>query len=313
MIDVNFKQIFHPQGVPMNNSILPLFADLDDFCQAFEPTFKSKLLESGSPRRHRKTTLLLSEVMTIIVWFQQSGYRTFKDYYCKEVSQHLRDEFPNLVSYTRFVELMADTLVPLCFYLQTRKGRTAGIAFIDSLPIAVCHNRRIASHKVFANFAERGKSSVDWFYGFKLHLIVNDQGELLAFHLTPGNVDDRKPVPKLAKDLFGKLFGDRGYISQPLQDILSQQNLQLITKIKKTMKNKLLSVFDQLMLRKRALIETINDQLKNIFQIAHTRHRSPINFLVNVVAALIAYTYKEKLPSLNIRIKELEQLPAVVF
>lgn len=296
----------------MNNSILPLFADIDDFCQTFEPAFKVKLLKSGTLRRHRKSTLILSEIMTIIVWFQQSGYRNFKDFYRKEVCQHLRDEFPNLVSYNRFVELMPWALVPLCFYLQTRKGQTAGIAFIDSLPIAVCHNRRIPSHKVFARVAERGKSSVDWFYGFKLHLVVNDQGELLAFHLTPGNVDDRKPVPKLAKGLFGKLFGDRGYISKALQEALSEQNLQLITKIKKNMKNRLLSVFDQLLLRKRALIETINDQLKNICQIEHTRHRSTANFLVNVIAALVAYTYKEKLPSLNIRVKELERLPALV-
>jgi hypothetical protein len=312
MIEMSEKQIFPSQGVPMNNSILPLFSDLDDFCQTFEPTFKVKLLESGTLQRQRKSTLILSEVMTIIVWFQQSGYRTFKDYYLKEVSQHLRDEFPHLVSYNRFVELMPSALVPLCFYLQTRKGKTAGSAFIDSLPIAVCHNRRIPSHKVFAHLAERGKSSVDWFYGFKLHLIINDQGELLAFHLTPGNVDDRKPVPKLAKELFGKLFGDRGYISEPLQKILSQQNLQLITRIKKNMKNRLLSVFDQILLRKRALIETINDQLKNICQIAHTRHRSTANFCVNVIAALVAYTYKEKLPSLNIRVKELERLPALV-
>lgn len=296
----------------MNNSILPLFSDIDDFCQTFEPNFKTKQLKSGAVQRHRHATLALSEVMTIIVWFQRSSYRTFKDYYQKEVSQHLRQEFPKLVSYSRFVELMPAALVPLCFYLQTRKGKTAGIAFIDSLPIAVCHNRRIPSHKVFAHVAERGKSSVDWFYGFKLHLIVNDQGELLAFHLTPGNVDDRKPVPKLAKDLFGKLFGDRGYISQSLQQVLSEQNLQLITKIRKNMKNRLLSVFDQIMLRKRALIETINDQLKNICQIEHTRHRSAANFLVNVIAALIAYTFKEKLPSLNIRVEELEQLPALV-
>jgi len=176
----------------------------------------------------------------------------------------------------------------------------------------VCHNRRIPSHKVFAHVAERGKSSVDWFYGFKLHLIVNDQGELLAFQLTAGNVDDRKPVAKLAKGLFGKLFGDRGYISQNLQQILSEQNLQLITKIRKNMKNRLLSAFDQIMLRKRALIETINDQLKNICQIEHTRHRSAANFLVNVIGGGIAYTFKEKLPSLNIRVKELEQLPALV-
>jgi hypothetical protein len=296
----------------MNNSILPLFSDIDDFCQTFEPTFKVKLLESGSVQRHRKATLVLSEVLTIIVWFQRSGYRTFKEFYLKEVCQHLRDEFPHLVSYNRFIEMMPGALVPLCFYLQTRKGKTAGIAFIDSLPIAVCHNRRIHSHKVFAHLAERGKSSVDWFYGFKLHLIVNDQGELLAFHLTAGNVDDRKPVPKMAKGLFGKLFGDRGYICKALQEALSEQNLQLITKMRKNMKNRLLSVFDQLLLRKRALIETINDQLKNICQIEHSRHRSPANFLVNVVAALIAYTYKEKLPSLNIRVKELERLPALV-
>lgn len=296
----------------MNNLILPLFSDLDDFCQSFEPAFKTKLLASGTLRRDRKSTLALSEVMTIIVWFHQSGYRTFKDYYLKEVSNHLRDEFPNLVSYNRFVELTAEALVPLCFYLQTRKGKTSGIAFIDSLPLAVCHNRRIHSHKLFSQVAERGKSSVDWFYGFKLHLIVNDQGELLAFHLTPGNVDDRKPVPKMAKGLYGKLFGDRGYISKALQEALSEQNLQLITKIRKNMKQRLLGRFDRIMLRKRALIETINDQLKNICQIEHTRHRSGANFLVNVIAAMIAYTYKEKLPSLNIRVKELEQLPALI-
>jgi len=312
MIELSFKQTLHPQGVPMNNSILPLFSSIDDFCQAFEPTFKVKLLESGTVHRQRKATLTLSEVMTIIVWFQHSSYRTFKHYYQKEVCLHLRDEFPKLVSYTRFVELIHSALIPLCYYLQTRKGKTAGLAFIDSLPLAVCHNRRIPSHKVFAHVAERGKSSVDWFYGFKLHLIVNDQGELLAFHLTPGNVDDRRPVPKLAKGLFGKLIGDRGYISKTLQEVLSEQNLQLITKLKKNMKNRLLSVFDQILLRKRALIETINDQLKNICQIEHTRHRSTTNFLVNVIAALIAYTYKEKLPSLNIRVKELERLPALV-
>jgi len=295
----------------MNNDILPLFSDLDDFCQSFEPTFKTKLLESGTRQRQRKSTLALSEVLTIIVCFQLSKYRTFKDFYLKEVCQHLRDEFPNLVSYSRFVELMPSALLPLCAYLQTRKGKTAGIAFIDSLPIAVCHNRRIPSHKVFSQLAQRGKSSVDWFYGFKLHLIVNDQGELLAFYLTPGNVDDRKPVAKLSKGLFGKLFGDRGYISQRLQEVLQEQNLQLVTKIKKNMKNRLQSVFDHLMLRKRALIETINDQLKNICQIEHTRHRSRTNFCVNVVAALVAYTFKEKLPWLNIRVKDQEQLLAL--
>jgi hypothetical protein len=313
MIEMSTKQIFHTQGVPVNNDILPLFSDIDDFCLTFEPTFKAKLLESGTLRRQRKSTLALSEILTIIVWFHQSSYRNFKDFYLKEVSLHLREEFPQLVSYNRFIELMPLALLPLSAYLQTRKGKTAGIAFIDSLPIAVCHNRRIHSHKVFAELAERGKSSVDWFYGFKLHLIVNDQGELLAFHLTPGNVDDRRPVAKMSRGLIGKLFGDRGYISQKLEEILRQQNLELVTKIRRNMKNRLQNVFDHLMLRKRALIETINDQLKNICQIEHTRHRSRTNFCVNVVAALIAYTFKEKLPSLNIRVKDQEQLLALAI
>jgi len=296
----------------MNNDILPLFCQLDDFCLTFEPKFKAALLASATVKRHRQSSLCLSEVMTIIVFFHSSGYRTFKDYYTRLVCRHLRHEFPNLVSYNRFVELMPAALLPLCAFLHTRKGQSLGIAFVDATPIAVCHNRRIPAHKVFRGFAQRGKTSVDWFYGFKLHLVINDQGELLGFYLTPGNVDDRIPVPQLAKGLTGKLFGDKGYVSQKLQEQLAGQGLELITKLKKGMKEKLLSVWDKLMLRKRALIETVNDQLKNICQIEHTRHRSPVNFLVNLIAGLIAYTYREKLPSLNIRVKELAQLPAAI-
>jgi transposase len=176
----------------------------------------------------------------------------------------------------------------------------------------VCHNRRIHSHRVFDGLAQRGKSSVDWFFGFKLHLVVNDAGELLAVWLTPGNVDDRKPVPRLTRKLFGKLIGDRGYISQKLFAELIGRGLQLVTKIKRNMKNRLLPLLDKLLVRKRAIIETINDQLKNICQIEHSRHRSVTNFAVNTMAALIAYSFKEKKPSLNIRVKELERLPALV-
>ena len=135
----------------------------------------------------------------------------------------------------------------------------------------------------------------------------------LAVQLTPGNVDDRTPVPKMVEKLFGKLFGDKGYISQKLFDLLFADGVQLVTKIKKNMKNKLMPVFDKLMLRKRAIIETIYDQLKNISQVEHTRHRSGFNFLVNVVSALIAYTYQEKKPSLNLRVEEVSDLPAIIL
>src|SRR5205823_8680437 len=155
-----------------------------------------------------------SEMMTIVILFHQSHYRTFKAYYTEYVQCHLHSEFPTLVSSQRFVELMPTILVPLVAYLHTQLGRCTGISFIDSTSLAVCHNARIQQHRVCAVRAARGKTSVGWFFGFKVHLVVNDQGELLAFCLTPGNVDDRHPVPKLATRLVGKPFGDKGYLSQ---------------------------------------------------------------------------------------------------
>ena len=224
------------------------------------------------------------------------------------MSKYLNAEFPKLVSYNRFVELMPTVIIPLLAYLQQCQGTCSGIAFVDATSIKVCHNKRIASHKVFAGLAERGKTTMGWFYGFKLHLMVNDQGELLACQLTPGNVDDRKPLPDMAKTLWGKLFGDKGYISQLLFEELFAQGLQLITSVRKNMKNRLLSLTDKLLLRKRSIIETINDQLKNISQIEHTRHRSVANFLVNLFGGLIAYCHQEKKPSLHLSDQQLQIL-----
>ncbi len=292
--------------------ILPVFCDIDDFCLLFEPSWKQQLLTAKERQRNRVSTLCLSEVMTIIVLFHSSGYRNFKTFYTEYVMKHLVWAFPKLVSYHRFVELMSSSLVPMCGYLQSRKGVCSGISFIDSTSLKVCHNRRIHGHKVFDGYARRGKTSVDWFYGFKLHLVTNDCGELLSLRLTPGNVDDRRPVPELVKGLFGKLFGDKGYISQTLFETLYDRQLQLVTKLRKKMKNRLMLMFDKLLLRKRAIIESVTDQLKNISQIEHSRHRSVVNFFVNLIAGLIAYTYREKKPSLNIRVKEQLQLPALV-
>lgn len=293
--------------------ILPLFCEMDDFCQQFLPAWQQHLLPSataGHKRRRRASALSLSEVMTIIVLFHASGYRTFKDFYTRHLLRHGFRDFPRLTSYNRFVELMPQALVPLAAYLETRFGECRGVSFIDSTSLAVCHNRRIYSHKVFRQLAARGKTSVDWFYGFKLHLAINDRGELLGVRLTPGNVDDRVPVPALTKALWGQLFGDRGYISRPLFEQLFAQGLQLVTKIKCNMRNRLMPVWDKLMLRKRAIIESVVDQLKNISQIEHSRHRSPRNFVVNVLGGLIAYSWREKKPSLNLEMTELKLLPS---
>lgn len=289
-------------------SLEELFCDVDDFCQDFLPRWRRQQLSKGERKRLRECRLVASEIMTIMIHFHQSHYRNFKAYYLLYVSLHCKAAFPALVSYQRFVELMPSVLIPLCAYLQRRKGTPTGLAFVDSTPVAVCHNRRIHSHKLFKKLAKRGKTSVGWFYGFKLHLVVSDQGELLGFAVTPGNVDDRKLVPALVKGLAGKLFGDRGYISQALFECLLEQGLQLITTLRKNMKNKFLPLVDKLLLRKRALIETINDQLKNISHIEHTRHRSVANFMVNLIAGLIAYTLQPTKPSLNLSQNQLRLL-----
>jgi transposase len=284
--------------------IVTIFCDIDDFCRSLLTSEHPQLPVRSGQKKSRACSLSLSEVMTILVWFHVSHYRTFKHFYREQMLAQKRAEFPRLPSYTRFVELIPMTLLPLCAYVQTRKGQVTGLQFIDSLPIRVCHNRRISSHKVFAGLARRGKSSMGWFYGFKLHLVINEQGELLGLTLTPGHVDDRRPVRRLVRQLWGKLFGDRGYLSQELFEQLWADGLQLITKLKRNMKNKLMPTIDKLLLRKRALIECVNDQLKNISQIEHTRHRSAPNGIVNILAAVVAYTFQPRKPALDLFTKQ---------
>lgn len=280
--------------------IVALFCDVDDFCKKHEPINRKQKRLVDKKRRNRKGRLSESEIITILIYFHASNYRNFKHYYLNYVHKYLKGYFPNLVSYNRFVEIGQKVAIQLAAFLTSRFKPCTGISFIDSTPIAVCNNKRISRNKVFKGVAARGKSTMGYFYGFKLHIIVNDKGELVKALVTPGNVDDRAPVSKMTKDLFGKLFGDKGYIKQALFENLLKKGITFITGIKKNMKNKLMDMTDKILLRKRSIIETINDQLKNISQIEHTRHRSCTNFMINLLCGLIAYTYQDKKPSINI-------------
>jgi hypothetical protein len=294
------------------DSITRIYCDVDDFCTALEGYCKTHLLPGGkAPKWFPSGRLSLSEVMAIIVLFHLSGYRCFKWYYQRCVCIHMREYFPAAVSYNRFVELTGHALLPLALYTQGfRRGKCSGISFIDSTPLKVCHVRRIYSHKVFKFHAARGKSSTGWFYGFKLHLVINDQGEICSFFLTPGSVDGRNldVIDRLCRELSGKLFGDRGYISQALFEHLYQQGIRLVTRLRKNMKNKLMDIMDKILLRKRAVIESVNDFLKNICQAEHSRHRSFHNFLVNLLAALSAYSFLPHKPSIH-GIRDVRALP----
>jgi len=279
-----------------------IFCEIDDFMQEFEEKYKRRLLESQEVKVKYSSRLSMSEVMTIVVYYHNYGNRTFKDFYLKSVSKHLKKEFPKLVSYNRFVELIPMVLIPLIAFLKLKRLVISNeITFIDSTKIAICNNKRIKKNRTFKGIAKRGKSTMGWFYGFKLHIAINEKGELCGTNMSKGNVDDREEavLDEVLQNVSGKLFADKGYISKKLFEHLFEKGTTLITNVRKNMKNRLIPLVDKLLLRKRSVIETVNDQLKNMCDIEHSRSRNPINFMVNMVAGLIRYTYFEKKPSIN--------------
>lgn len=294
--------------IVQEDTLIEIFCDTYEFWENFSPIWQKTLIEKSDnqsyKKRNRSGFLCPSEIIAIVIFFHFSRYRTFKDYYTRFVLIELKKYFPNLISYSRFVNIMKFVLFPIFIFLRGCLGCCTGISFIDSTMLTVCHPRRIYSHKVFKKLAKRGKTSTGWFYGFKLHLVINHHGEILAFMLTAGNVDDRVPVPNIAKDLFGKLFGDRGYISNDLFLALYEQGIQIITRIRNNMKNKLMDTFDKLLLQKRGVIESVNNKLKACCQIEHHRHRSPWNFLVNILSGLSAYCYDKSKPTFYLTIEE---------
>ena len=231
------------------NKLVETYCDVDDFSKLFFPSWQRILLENGEIKRRRACRLSPSEVMTIIIHFHQSHYRDFKNYYLHYVCRQLKAYFPELLSYTRFLALMPSVVVPMCSYLTSKLGKPTGIQFVDSTKIEVCHIIRAKRNKVFEGVAHHGKGTMGWSYGFKLHLIINHLGEIVALKLTTGNVDDREPVSDMADSLFGKLYGDKGYISKALSGELLEKGVELITTVRKNMKKKFISLWDRALLK----------------------------------------------------------------
>lgn len=289
------------------DKITEIFFMADNFCQLYDRFIKinglARKRDKSKRKYHRDSTLSDAEVITIMILFHLCGYKCLKHFYIDEVCENMTDLFPNTVSYNRFVELEQKVAIPfILFVKRCCMGGCTGISFVDSTALRVCRNQRIHLHKVFKGLAQRGQCSMGWFYGFKLHLICNEKGDLLNFMLTPGNVDDREPLrnKSFIEQIFGKLVGDKGYICKDLFSKLFVDGIQLVTKLKSNMKGQIMTISDRVLLRKRALIETINDELKNMAQIEHSRHRSVTGFTVNLMAGLAAYSFFPKKPMIDI-------------
>ncbi|GAF59984.1 LOW QUALITY PROTEIN: mobile element protein [Psychrobacter sp. JCM 18902] len=280
------------------DNLTELYCHIDDFYQ-FKPEFDAHLIATGH-QRLRACQISVAEIMTILVLFHQRRYRQFKSFYYHHMHGMMKQEFPNLPSYSRFIKLMPRSIMPLCAYLQSMMGDCTGISYIDSTKIAVCHNKRIYRHKVFKGLATRGKSSMAGFTGFKLHAIINHKGELVSVKVTAGNTDDRVPVKDMATPVFGKVFGDRGYISKALNEWLTKHSdTRLITKLRRNMKPQVLKPIDEALLNHRSLVETVFGELKNLCQIEHSRHRSVTGFITNLLSGLIAYRWFPYKPTIK--------------
>ncbi len=288
----------------VTTNIVEIYCIAHDFCKEFKKMMPERQLTEKELVKHRNKPSKLSdaEVITILTLFHLGGYRCLKHFYINYINVHMKTYFPSLVSYNRFVELQSKVILQMVAMLQlVRSGEVTGIAFIDSTPIQVCKSKRISNNKVFKGIAKVGKSTIGFFYGFKLHIIINDKGEIINFMLTAANVDDRQPLKNenFIKKIVGKLFADKGYISQALFETLFLDGIQLITGLKNNMKNQLMSLSDKITLRKRSVIETVNDELKNMCQIEHSRHRSINNFISNLISGILAYSFFPKKPSIK--------------
>lgn len=280
----------------MRYNITALFYCIDEFCKTFEEWEKHRLIDTGR-KRHRPCEMTLSEMLTIMVLFHVSPCKVFKYFYIHHVGELHKKDFPKLISYNRFVQLMPRLFVPLCILLQSLFGEKTGIYIADPTALPVCHNKRINRNRVFKGLAERGKTTMGWFYGVKLHLVINHKGSIVAVKITPGNVDERTILDEMTRHLKGYLFADKGFISKELFQKLYQRGLKLITGIRRNMKNYLMPLIEKILLRKRFIIETIFDILKVHMNLSHTRHRSPTNFCINILSCLVAYQLRENKPS----------------
>ena len=275
-----------------------LFCVIDDFCKMYEMWEQHRLIPLSGSRR-RSGMMSLSELMTIMVLFHVSPCKNFKWFYLAYLPLKHGKDFPNRVSYTRFVALQSRLFLPLQLLLHSLRGEETGLYFMDATSLPVCHNKRIKRHRVFDGMAKRGRTTMGWFFGFKLHVAMNHKGQIMAVKITAGNTDDRDPVPDITKNLKGIIAADKGYISHTLFDELYMRGLKLLVGIRKNMKNHLMPIGEKLLLRKRFIIETLFDILKHETNLWHTRHRSPANAMVNLIAALIAYTAKTNKPALK--------------
>ena len=275
----------------MTDSTIALFCCLHVFAKLLADWEHHHLIPSPCQcQRRRAGRLSLGEMLFIMVLFHISAYQDCKHFWFYGLSQEYGDCFGDLPSCSRFVSLQPGLLLPFVLLLHSFPGEKTGICFAHSTNLAACHNARISRNRFCQGMARRRRTAMGWFFGGKLHLLIHRKGQIMAFRMTAGSRDDRNPLEAMTAALQGKIFADKGYLSQTLLERLWQRGLHLVTSMRRNMKNDLLPLLDNVLLRKRFMIETLFDKRKSSMGLEHTRHRSPVNTLVHILSCLAADT-----------------------
>lgn len=273
-----------------------IFVETDDFLLELQQL----ALQHGFPASMWHSGFSRSEVMSVLTAYHFSGRKCFKYFYCHDILKHYASWFPDAPGYHRFVALIPDVVVELYLLLKWRCQPALAENYIDSKPLKVCHIKREEQHKVLADWARKGKGSLGWFYGFKLHAVIRSDARLSNFMLTPGNVADNNHelLRYLLKEVQGKVYGDKGYLSKLKAELL-EKGVDLVAKMRNNSKKEVPVIAkDAYYLRHRGLVETVFGQWVALIDLEHTRHRAPINFLCNIFTALLAYTFLDHYPSI---------------
>ena len=274
-----------------------IFDQIDNLLKTMSASLKRKLLSDLRPKGGRPSGLSLQAILAFGIFRFATGVKDVKHYHRKLLSSYSK-ELGRIPNYGNFNALMNQATPYVIFLLQwicyCHQSAGGGLYFMDSTPMKVCENKRIFDHKVCEDMAQRGKSSMGWFFGFKLHVVCDSLGRLVSLLITPGNTDDRKFALKLLKGLRGLCVADAGYVSKKLMQELYQQGLLLLTDVRNSMK-RLMSETQHGLLKLRQRIEGVFSCLKHRLKAEASIARSPLGYLSRCLYACLTFALSKEL------------------
>ena len=270
--------------------LILIYSFVDDFIKSI-----TQDLQYAPPTK--TFNLTIAELVSLAIFRYLMGFKTWKEFY-KFIKTYHQQDFPNLPKYGNFLRAM-NRLSFFAYFMQQgflnffkKITKRRDIKFVDSTKLKVCRNKREFTHQVCKNIARKGKSSIGWFYGFKLHIICNELMQILEFTITPGNTDDREGLEMIWNDIFGMIIADAGYIGKKRQEKAFNLGKRLLTAVKANMK-KMMTFMQHILLKLRQRVETVYSVLKLRLGIETTLPRSPLGYFAHYIWCILAYQFKK--------------------